>query len=302
MEGIFDFEDSLKELFSNQNAIVERDIKNLAGKKIAISETLISREFLRISQNNQKTLFASYSHFVEDYVHQLRSRNIDFTIVTTGSFLLNDLRLTEIIRVLNRTYWKCYFFILNHQKYEDEEARTISLKYDMKIFNCLHGDELIANINNQFYQPFKLNIFNKLNVKFVVAPKLKHNQLYWMFIDKKISFIACSFFCFAFSNVDQIISHFDFQKEKYYLYDFKIFAESFKLSINQARASIFLLFCKFVIKTEQGITPKLHRSLILPHEKIVESYEQFSKENAHEAKKLFISVSKFESSSFLKMI
>lgn len=244
------FKDTLHRLFLDQNCLMEGDLSILADQKILVDDSLFFRQAVLYPTDGP--LPACFQSHTEAVVQSLRSRRIDITVVQEGTLYSSDPAAVESARHLQSAKFEAQCLHYARQLYENDRTKPYNKpeKDPLMVF-LEHNAYFSAYISGTEEGP-RGTVLGRLGVDHIRAPRLKDNQLVWMYEQQFGAALASSPLLFIYPNVNQIISHFDFPRNKFYFYDFDNFCQLHKTSGDKMRAVLMASLAHFYAKALQN--------------------------------------------------
>lgn len=240
MYAIYEFKETLRELFIETASLVEEDISFLKNQKIILDDAFFLKSFTKISEIDE------FEYKIEELVSLFQKNGISFTVVQNGTMFAHEQQTLEVLKTTENAKWEllCRNYLPSmidkEQDYHEYKDRLDEeLTPLLQLLNHANPEE--AGRGEQLR-----TVFQRLKVDHIRAPKIKENQMLWLYDHGFGSAIGSSPLMFIYPNVTQIISHFDFSKQKFYFYDLNEFAANMGSTPESLRHILFACFCSNV--------------------------------------------------------
>jgi hypothetical protein len=234
MLAIFDFEDTVDELFRQHGACRQRNLEDLSGKTIYFNLCNITQIFLESSTPTK------IQCKIENIMTTLRSFNINAKIIDRGLDNLDRNKLVEYMSMLNVLRNRFYYlkmissFLIKISKldervfYENSQFSVIDKAQSFRSFAyCfVYANELAVSLKNLGYTVLR-------------APQSHVNQLLRYLEESPNNLVFGGILGFLISSTNSIIQEFDFEKKICSEYDFELLADRMNLSPCMLRKCLF---------------------------------------------------------------
>jgi hypothetical protein len=256
MLGLFDFRDSLKDLFLDNLPLRRKPLSSLKGSQMALdSRSLVAhihtiKQILNFKSNVGKFKAVLQKHDIEMVFFENAIDVVDFPALIAPC--------QKFIKFIEAYFYAVMIYeLLEH---EDLKAQA-KFKDFIQSLACFRKDSVTAHVIAVRYQFNIRNVMRSLGIRTVISPQLREAQMSYFLAERPNRCLMSYPVAFLFSNETQIINLIDLETESYSYFDLEDFAACYKCTPQTIRKCLFGCLIYFNCHPEMRRQNKLLEAL-----------------------------------------